>query len=268
MKTACNNRPCLWLRLSLAILIASPTDGSHAQTHYQVGVGCTNILDTYLSQEKFHGVGVSLLTTRERPTAVGAGGTDRRWGSLWQHQMHLSSAKDRAGNASVMEAMYKLCYGRYLRIPIGDRIEIHAGALASAGLGFIYDTLGGNNPVQARLGIHVMPSAKGVCRFQMFRRAAALRYQLDLPLAGVVFSPNYGQSYYEMFSLGNYDHNIVPVTFASAPNFRQQIALLCRVHKSLTLSIGYLGDYQQQSVNNLKQHVYDHAFLVGVGRNL
>ena len=230
-----------------------------AQSHYELGVGSTNILDTYLSQEKFHGVGLSFLYTRERFK------DSCRWSSEWQHQLHASTAKDRADNASLLEGMYKLYGGCYYRLTTpGQPLQIHAGALGNVGIGMIYNTRNGNNPVQARLGLHIMPSVKAVYPFRLFHHLAQLRYQGDLPLVGLVFSPNYGQSYYEMFSLGNYDHNIVPTTFVSAPNFRQQLALLYTVSPSFTFSIGYLGDYQQQRVNNLKQHLYDHAVMIGI----
>ena len=245
-----------------AIIYCLSLSAVHAQSHWQLGVDVTNILDTYLSQEKFHGMGFSLLTTSERRR------DSALWSPAWQHQVHISTAKDRADNASMMEAMYKFYYGRYRRFNIAPRIELQAGALATMGLGFIYNTRNGNNPVQARLGLHIMPSAKAVYHFKLFQHESRLRYQIDLPLLGVVFSPNYGQSYYELFSLGNYDHNIVPVTFVSAPNFRQQLALLFNVGQRFAISLGYLGDYQQQQVNNLKQHVYNHALMVGIAKGL
>lgn len=225
---------------------------------YQAGVGPTNVLDTYLSQSKFEGTGITFLSTAEVVQP------DKHWRTLTEHQVNLASVEDHAAMREELQGDYTFFYGRLRHWQLTDSWTVQAGAMAAANVGFIYNTSNSNNPAQARLSLNVMPTATTTKDFRLLRRNWSLRYELNLPLLGVMFSPNYGQSYYEIFSLGNYDHNVVPTTFIAAPSLRQQFAVSCDLWRHTTLQLGYLGDYQQSHVNNLKSHVYSHRLMVGV----
>ena len=257
---------------------------SVAQNTYYFGSGSVNILDTYLSQEKFRGDALTFLSLGEYRKVRAVQGQDdaptvmipMKWSTVVQSQLQLMTAKDRDDNRSTLAGSYNLLVGRYRQWePVYDRLRLQAGVLANVGVGFIYNTRNSNNPAQARLSLQVMPSAIATYDLRLlgsnftktFGRSR-LRYEVDLPLIGLAFSPNYGQSYYEIFAQGNYDHNAVPTTFVSQPTFRQMLTLSQRIAPRLTLSVGYLGDYQQLRVNHLKQHVVSHSVLVGFSKAL
>lgn len=224
-----------------------------------ISVGATNILDTYLSQEQFRGTEVRYIshTTREPE--------GRKWSRLIVHQGCFAFADNRSGDGGEIAGAYYFSYGvrRSFTFPVGNSaVNVKAGAQADVTAGFIYNTRGSNNPAQARLALNLSPSVSATWLTHIKRLPTAICYEASTPLAGIMFSPNYGQSYYEIFSRGNYDHNIVPTTFVSTPSLRQMLTLDV-TFRHATVRIGYLGDMQQAKMNGLKQHIYTHAVLIG-----
>ncbi len=236
--------------------------GRHEVTNAQmVAIGATEILDTYLSPEKYSGIELRYLS---HTTRVEAG---NRYTQQIIHQASLCNATDRSGDGSEVAGLYTFSYARHYNWQLmGGRLHVKAGGLADLNLGAIYNTRNQNNPAQMRLSMMVAPSAVAICPFRIKRLRCSARYELSVPLVGVMFSPYYGQSYYEIFSRGNYDHNVVPVTVFSAPSMRHLLTLDLKWKKT-TYRLGYLGDFQQAEVNHLKQHVYTHAFMIGIVRH-
>lgn len=222
-----------------------------------IAVGATDILDTYISPEKYKGTELRYIshTTHEWD--------GKRVSRQIVHQGWLAYGDNRSGNGGEVAGMYCFGYGMHYNWRLyGGRLSVKAGGLAEMNAGFLYNTRNGNNPAQARLGLNISPSAAAAYRFEAWRHTALLSYEVCAPLAGVMFSPNYGQSYYEIFSRGNYDHNVVPTTFVSTPSLRQMLTLDFYI-RSTALRVGYLCDIQQAKVNNLKYHSYSNMFVIG-----
>ena len=230
-----------------------------------LGIGYTDILDTYLSPEKYRGTDLRFLshTRREKDSTY-----------LVHQLLHegcIATADNRSGNGGEIGGGYTFAYSllRKWQMPVGScHLRLLAGGTAELSVGFLYNTRGSNNPAQARLALLLKPTVAADFDFRLFRRQQrpfTLHYEASAPLCGLMFSPNYGQSYYEIFSRGNYDHNCVPTTIASTPSLRQMLTLDFRALHT-TWRIGYLGDWRQASVNNLKQHTYTHALVFGIVR--
>lgn len=94
-----------------------------------------------------------------------------------------------------------------------------------------------------------------------------LRYQVNLPVMGVMFSPHYGQSYYEIFSLGNAEGVIKFTSLHNQPSLRQMLSIDFPIGYT-KMRFSYLADLQQSNVNNIKTHTYSHMFMVGFVKEL
>ena len=78
-----------------------------------------------------------------------------------------------------------------------------------------------------------------------------LRYQVNLPLMGVMFSPHYGQSYYEIFSLGNSSGVVKFTSLHNQPSLRQMLTADFPMGRA-KMRFAYIWDAQQSHVNDIK----------------
>ncbi len=225
-------------------------------------MGGANVLDTYLSPEKHTGEELRVIshTIRDIP--------GDRWQQQIMHEGILSTVDDRSGKDNMLGGLYNLNYAlQKVFQPKSDRFSVRAGFMADFQIGALYNSRNQNNPAQMRMSLQVGPSASATYDFELFHKKLTARYELSVPLVGLMFSPNYGQSYYEIFSRGNYDHNVVFTTPFCAPSLRNMLTIDAKLWGT-TFRIGYLGDFQQAKVNGLKQHTYSHGLLIGVVRKL
>jgi len=261
------------LLLSISLVTAAQTDT--IQTYRtitnakMISIGGVNILDTYLSPEHYTGTDIRFIshTTREFQSRESEKKEEtKRISHQLIHQGNLSFTRNRADNSNEIAGAYDfqfaLHYNWNWQLSKGS-LHVKAGGMADANIGFIYNTRNSNNPAQAKVSLNIGPSGVVAYKFDAKKYRFVIRYEASFPLAGIMFSPNYGQSYYEIFSKGNYDHNVVPTTTFSTPSFRNMLSADINL-RSTTLRIGYLGDFQQADVNHLKSHIYTHALMIGL----
>ena len=166
------------LLLPWVAIWAQPADSTKViNRSTMVGLGWSNVLDTYLSQEHFKGFGASFLNTIERKRL------GNQWSTLIEHEANISSLKDRARSKHELEAAYNFYWGKLYNWQLLDnQLTLQAGGLVNASLGVIYNTSNSNNPAQARIHLNVMPTGVAAYRFQLFNRPMTARY--EPPLGG------------------------------------------------------------------------------------
>lgn len=229
--------------------------------------GTANSLDTYLSPLTYRG------TELRFTSQVVHNRKERNWTHTLTHGLRLARESMRTNDGVRLEGGYDLSCSWQRKIvnrTVGywGRLMVTAGAGVDATVGFRYNAQNSNNPAQAEAAVCFTPAMAADWRFFLVspksgrRRTLGLRYEAAVPLVGMMFSPAFGQSYYEIFSRGNYDHNLCTIWVGNAPSLRQRLLFNFKLLKR-HFFIGYEGDYRQARVNDIKYHRYTNAAVLG-----
>lgn len=222
------------------------------------GIGGTNRLETYLSPLEYTGPEVRFMRESIRMT--------RMWGGRVSTQQfyegNFSYSKNPTKDSEYLSGDIDWRIGWHYNWTPLPALRLMAGLQTGLSCGFVYNTSNGNNPAQGKLSTNIAASGMAIYRFNWLRRRFSVRYQFDMPLAGLMFSPNYGQSYYEIFSLGHYDRNVCFTWPGNAPCFSQLLTVDVPIWSG-TLRLGYRCDIRQSHVNNLKSHTWSNLFMIG-----
>ena len=246
------------LILLLCLLQANAQRDSIITRATLYGIGRTNLLDTYLSPMEYTGPELRILRENMRATKLKDGKVLRQ--SLFQANVAMTENKAGTGSEFAFLANWNLAY--HYQFYINSNLKLMAGPNLELNGGMIYNMRNSNNPVNAKAYLNLGASGMAIYQFRIKNHPFSLRYQLNIPLFGLMFSPEYGQPYYEMSLSHDWGKNICFTSLHNQPALRQFLTLDIPIKKSC-LRVGYICDIQQAKVNYLKSHSWSHAFMLG-----
>ena len=219
-----------------------------------VGIGNSNLYDTYLSPLKYKGTSIHLFHERMKKTS---------WmnGNFTKQQLlnlEVAFADNPAKNAKEYSFLLDFNWGGHYSLIKTDKFRFAAGGLWNITGGVLYNQRNSNNPASARAYTNVHFSAIAFYNW----KSVTFRGQVDTPLFGIAFSPHYRQSYYEI-SLGN---SVNVVNFVSFHNQRAMNAYFTAdvPIQKVMLRFGYLGSFYQTKMQNIQTHNYSNSFVIGL----
>ena len=221
------------------------------QTHRYVtratmyGIGFTNVFDTYLSPQEYKGIDFRISRETIRMTKLFDGNVSVQ--NFFQAD--IGYTHNRADNNNTFSGLVNWNYGLHYQFRLTENFKLLAGGLIDANGGFVYNLRNTNNPASARAYVNLDASGMAIWHLKIKRYPMVLRYQVNLPVMGVLFSPHYGQSYYEIFSLGNAGGVIKFTSLHNQPSLRQMLSIALPIGYT-KMRFSYLADLQQYKVNN------------------
>lgn len=219
------------------------------------GVGSMILTDTYLSPLEYNGLSLSLFYERLNATSM----FNNKM--LLQQQVLLQGASTDNPISNAKTYYGNIDYHLHGFYPIlnANSFRLLGGAGTELSIGGVYNIRNSNNPAQLKTSINLNASLMAFYKWKQL----TLRWQITTPLMGAFFSPGYGQSYYEIFVLGNDSGTIHFATPSNQRGLRNYITADYPIGK-VTLRAGYLRNYYRAKANNLITSISSHQFVIGL----
>lgn len=224
---------------------------------YLLSVGKLSLYEEYLSTLPYEGTSIGLTVDRFKLSA-------RHCNVAYQSLLQIDYAKshNHAGNGTMLYGMIKYHWGIHYRWRILDQLNLYGGGLAGGYVGGIYNIRNSNNPAQAKFNIGISLSGKAVYKLRLGKYTAYLQGQSFWHVLGCTFSPHFGQSYYEIFSLNNKKgifllssfHNTLDIDNRLSVDFPTRIG---------TLRMGYEHFFLKTKLHKIDTQINRHAFTIG-----
>lgn len=226
-----------------------------------IGYGRNSVYDSYLSPLKYKGNNIGIFYEHMKMTGLMNGNVSA------QHQFNLdfSWSDNESETASDYTGFVEYSYGLHYRFKPAPKFQISAGMQANGVLGFIYNTRNGNNPATGKAHINLNLSAIAAYNVKLKSQPIHFRYQINMPFSGIMFSPEFGQSYYEI-SLGNNDNLVHFASFHNYISVRNILTAEVPLNR-FTIRLSYINSIYETRVNGLDTRLCSNTFYIGLSRN-
>lgn len=229
-----------------------------------IGAGGYNLMDTYLTpgiESRYTGWNLRVMNERMKRLRLADGRIIR------QQTISIDGGRTLNGAGTAIDYGLFLDYnlGYHYLWPLLPGLKVMAGASAQIMGGGIYNTRNTNNPVAAKADLNLNVSAMALYSLKIKDYPLTFRYQLILPFAGVSFAPQYSQSYYEMFGLGNHSGMVHFNSFHNKFAMKHYLTVDFPVG-NLIVRAGYLNSRYRTAMNCITSHIISNSFVVGFVR--
>jgi len=242
----------------LVVFGALTAAGQEKLSALMVDVGYASVHDSYLTPITYDGLDLGLSFEATRPLR------SSKW--LWQLQVgaDYNYVENNAKNNDLHKLMGDISFNmqRCWRGVLTPKLNLSVGPMAQLRAGIVYNEVNSNNPVSVRAHANVGAAAMASLDTRMWRLPVTLRYQLQLPVAGVFFAPEYDESYYEIY-LGNHKNLAHLGWWGNRLDMTHYLGADLHLGKTI-LRLGYRNRLEHWTVNNLHVHDVTHSLVLGL----
>lgn len=226
---------------------------------YSIGFGRGNVYDSYLSPLKYRGLNVGLLYEEMKMLKW----KDGNFSFQQQYSADLSQTQNPTATASNLTLFAEGAYTVYYRFNLNGKFQVFAGTQAGILTGGIYNSRNQNNPMSLKLNLNLGLSGIAAYKLMIKSQPVRFRYQVNLPVAGTLFAPQFGQSYY---FLSDNENTFFASSFHNHLAFKNIFSAELPLNW-ITFRATCIHSFYQTKINHLLTQCYSNTFYVGISKN-
>ena len=173
-----------------------------------------------------------------------------------------ANAKNPAKDFTFHTLMADVKWGMMHKWKVVPSLQAFAGGSTQFRGGAIYAPVNSNNVVSVKAHWSVDLTGMVVYNCNAGTCPITLRYQATLPVAGLMYSLDYGESYFELYE-GNHS-GLAHFSWVGNRFALNQLACIDLHLDKTIMRFGYRGVYETSWVNNLNTQIFRHSFVVGL----
>ncbi|MCB9018289.1 MAG: DUF3316 domain-containing protein [Prevotellaceae bacterium] len=223
-----------------------------------LSLGAKREYDSYLSPLLYKGTGFSLMDERVSFLSKKLNNLSK----YTEFDFSASVTDNPTNTASFLSMSLRGFSGVHYHLRPLPRMSLLLGGLVNLELGGRYQNRNQNNPYSLLLNANLWASVMCYYHIPLRTRTLTLRDHFSMPFVGVMFSPNYAQTYYEIFSEGHYDGTFPVTSFGSRFQWRNKLSLDFPI-KICTFRFGFVLERSVTTVNDLETRSMDVSGTVG-----
>ena len=225
---------------------------------YMFNIGGAKLINTYLTPIKYSGLDFGFAYERMQAMKF----DPEKWVMRLTASIDMNKTDNPVRNADMWRLVGDVSWGMTRRWQLPYDNVVAAGGSTGLDLGCIYNARNGNNPVAVEAAWTVNATGYVTWKTKILNLPVTLKYQPTVPLAGVFFSPDYGELFYEIY-LGN--HSGLAHFAWWGDYFRMDNLLTADLHfGSTALRVGFRSDLLSTKVNHIVTRVVTYSAVIGV----
>lgn len=244
---------CVATSMAQDTIISRPVTAS-----YSVEWGQASALDTYLSSLRYDGT--SLAVTGEWLKAMKQ--NPQRLIMAFDASLYGFLQQSPTRNSNLYNFGIGMGWGIMYRWQPISGLQLAGGGGLAMDVGVLYLSRNSNNPASARASLDFLANGMASYSFRIGKQYVRLIDRVILPVVGAFFSPDYGETYYEIY-LGNHSGLVHCGWWGN--HFCISNLLAADIHLgNVSLRIGYRLSLRSSYVNNINTRLSSHSLVVGV----